>query len=75
MDPLRWVRKHSDSNDNSGGGRVSLQTLSLSIAYLPRQMGNVSAMKAKGRGVQEKGKTIRLKRGEDAAIRDSNHPR
>jgi hypothetical protein len=72
MDPLRWVRKNSSSNDNSGGGRVSLQTLS--IAYLPRQMGNMSAMKAKGRGVQGKGKTIGLKRGEDAAIRDSNHP-
>jgi hypothetical protein len=39
-------------------------SLSLSVAYLPRQMENTSARKAKNRGVQGKGKTTRLKRAE-----------
>jgi hypothetical protein len=72
MDPSRWVRKHSDSNGNGGGCGVSLQ--SLSIISLLRQMGNMSTRKAKDRGVQGKGKTTGLKRREDGAIQDSNHP-
>jgi hypothetical protein len=48
-------------------------SLSFSIPYLPRQMGNASTRKAKGKGVQGKGKTTRLKKGEDGVIRDSNH--
>jgi hypothetical protein len=36
--------------------------------------GNVNARKAKGRGVQGKGKTTELKRGEAGVIRDPNHP-
>jgi hypothetical protein len=49
-------------------------SLSLSVASLLRQMGDTSTRKAKGRGVQGKGKTTVLKRGEDGAIQDSNHP-
>jgi hypothetical protein len=37
-------------------------------------MGNTSTRKAKGRGVQGKGKTIGLKRGEDGPTLGLNFP-
>jgi hypothetical protein len=73
MDPWRRAREHSGSNGGgSDGSGVSSQSISLflsfSISCSPKQIGNTSMRKAKGRGVQGKRKTIAFKRGEDGAI-------
>jgi hypothetical protein len=39
------MRKHSGNNSDGGGYGVSSQSLSLFVAYLPRQIGNTSGRK------------------------------